>query len=94
MVWYVQDEVGSVIMHSDDPNIKVMTFFNSPGKAVNDPDQLTVSVMWPVKDINPSEVFHRNYLSGFTEKHFRSARLHTWFNVPNKYFEEQLKLLR
>ena len=37
-VWYIQDEVGSVIQHSDEPNVKVMTFFHSPGKAINDPN--------------------------------------------------------
>jgi len=94
VAWYVQDEVGSVTQHSDTPNVKVMTFFNSPGKALDDPNQFSVNVLWPVKDINPQDTFFRDYLRGFTEKQFRSARLHTWFDVPVKYFEEQLKLLR
>ena len=28
--WYLNDEVGSLIMHSDTPNVKVRSFINSP----------------------------------------------------------------
>ena len=50
-IWYLMDEVASVVQHSDKPNIKVKTFFHSPTNKANDPDQLPISVMWPVQDI-------------------------------------------
>ena len=61
------DEVASVIQHSDKPNIKIKTFFHSPAKSANDPDQLSVSIMWPIQDITQNEVFLRDFLDGFTE---------------------------
>ena len=68
--------------------MKVRTFFHSPGKTANDPNQLSVSVMWPVKDIKANEAFFRDYLAGYTEKQFRSARLYSWFDLPTSYFEQ------
>ena len=90
------DEVAAVVQHSDKPNIKVKTFFHSPSKMANDPDQLSVSIMWPIQDIQPKEGYFRDFLDGFTEQKFRSTRLHSWFDLSSQesYFEQQLSVLR
>ena len=66
-VWYLNDEVGSIIGHSDVPNVKVRSFINSPANTINDPNRLDVSVMWPVKDISNKHAFMKDHLQGFTE---------------------------
>ena len=50
-VWYLNDEVGSIIAHSDTPNVQMRSFIHSPKSEVNDPDQLGFTVMWPIKDL-------------------------------------------
>jgi len=47
-VWYINDEVGSIIGHSDKPNVRVRAFVNYPSNEVNDANRLEVSVMWPI----------------------------------------------
>ena len=94
-VWYVEDEVGSSVSHSDTPNVKVMTFSHSKENKHDDANRLNVSIMWPIKDIKEQEAFLRDFLQGFTEKeHFRSARLFSYFATPEDYYKTQLKLLR
>lgn len=56
-VWFLTDEVGSIISHSDNPNVKLMSFIHSPNKQANDPNQLEVSVMWPLKEIKVKHAF-------------------------------------
>jgi len=50
--------------------------------------------MWPVQDIKKEDTIYRDFLEGYTEKEFRSARMGVWFNTPEKYFAEQLTTLR
>ena len=66
-VWYLNDEVGSIIGHSDTPNVKVRSFIHSPGNTINDPNRLEVSVMWPLKSISNKHAFLKDHLQGFTE---------------------------
>lgn len=44
-VWYILDEFGARIQHSDEPNIKMAPFVY----AVNN---TTYSIFWPIKDLN------------------------------------------
>ena len=48
-IWYLMDEVGATILHSDTPNVKVMTFKHCPSKDLQAQDVLDISVMWPLK---------------------------------------------
>lgn len=50
--------------------------------------------MWPIKDIPANDAIYRDFLRGISEKKFRSARLHTWFDTPENYFTEELENLR
>ena len=35
-VWYLNDEVGSILGHSDTPNVRVRSFTHCPSNTVND----------------------------------------------------------
>jgi len=35
-VWFLNDEVGSIISHSDTPNVKVRSFIHSPSSQMSD----------------------------------------------------------
>ena len=88
-VWFINDEVGSLVGHSDQPNVRVRSFIHSPAKSMNDPDRLDVSVMWPCLDIKAKHAFMKDNLQGFTEqKGFRSARLHAWYDTPLDYYKQ------
>lgn len=94
-IWYLNDEVGSIIGHSDTPNIKVRSFIHSPSNNINDENRLEVSVMWPVIDIGKGHGFLKDFLAGWTEQRgFRSTRLHSFYDVPTEYFDKQLEIIR
>lgn len=42
--WYVMDEFGSRIRHSDTPNFRVVPFFYAGAG-------LAYSIMWPIKEV-------------------------------------------
>jgi hypothetical protein len=73
--------------------VKVMTFRHT--KASDPENPFFVNVMWPLKDIKKQECYMMDFLTGFNDqKHFRSTRLHAYFDTPMKYFKDQLQLLR
>lgn len=92
-VWYIQDEVGSAIQHSDQPNVKCFPFMYSPNNSISDPNALSFNVLWPTKDISVNDAIYRDFLTGFTEDQFRSARLHTWFETPEHFYAKALTKL-
>lgn len=92
--FYVNDEVGNSISHSDTPNTILAPLIYSPNNEVDDSQTTTYSIFWNSKDIKKEEYLQRDYLNGVTEKQWRSARLHLWFNVYPEYFEAELKKLR
>lgn len=75
-LWYIMDEFGSAIQHSDDPNFRVVPFaFASEG--------ITYSVMFPVKNVSKDEEVTRDYVEGFKDELIRKASLLPWF--PNDF---------
>lgn len=91
-VWYLQDEVGSAIAHSDQPNLKVVPFCFSPTNVAS--DTVTFNIVWPIADIKSGAGLYRDFLPGVSEAQFRSARLHTWFCTPDDYYTKSLALYR
>ena len=61
--WYINDEVGSMIPHSDCPNVKLTPFLYAPNFKL-DSEVQAFSIMWPVKDIKAGELIFRDYLNG------------------------------
>ena len=55
-VWYVMDEVGSAIGHSNAPNFAChpLYIFNK---------KITVNVIWPIKDVEVGEAITRSFIT-------------------------------
>jgi tubulin--tyrosine ligase-like protein 12 len=92
-IWYINDEVGCAMRHSDAPNFAIHPFIYAPNNKF-DAHTITYSVCWPLKDIAEGETIYKDYLKGIDESKFRSARFTVWFNTPEEYFSEQLSLYR
>jgi tubulin--tyrosine ligase-like protein 12 len=86
-IWYINDEIGSTINHSDIPNVALFPFIYSPSNTFKD-DMITYSLLWPLKDIRKNDEISRDYLTNITEDQQRSARLTCWFNTPKEYFRK------
>lgn len=43
-IWYIMDEFGSRIQHSDSPTVKMSPFFFAPL-------QISFTLMWPLQDL-------------------------------------------
>ncbi|GFO03608.1 tubulin--tyrosine ligase-like protein 12, partial [Plakobranchus ocellatus] len=69
--WYIMDEFGSRIQHSDDPNFRVVPFFYVA-------TGIGYSLMWPIKEVQPDEEVTRDYADGEQRPLERQARLIPW----------------
>ncbi|XP_038206579.1 tubulin--tyrosine ligase-like protein 12 [Zerene cesonia] len=75
-VWYIMDELGSGITHSDNPNFRTVPFIHVP-------DQVTYTLLFPTKDIEEGETVTRNFVEGnFQDPMQREAML-----IPWKHYE-------
>ena len=84
--FYINDEVGTSISHSDTPNVRLVPFIYSPNCDMDDNQTTTFSLLWPTQDIKKDECLSRDYLHGITEAQWRSSRLYPWFNVFEEYY--------
>ncbi|KAK6784548.1 hypothetical protein RDI58_018003 [Solanum bulbocastanum] len=83
-VWYVMDELGSALRHSDKPNFRVSPFLYMPEG--NLAAAVSYSILWPIDDVREGDECTRDYLFGIGEEKQRSARLTAWFHTPKNYF--------
>lgn len=56
-LWYVMDELGSAIIHGDEPNFRVIPFIHAP-------DQVTYSLLFPITDVSEGDQVTRDYAEG------------------------------
>jgi tubulin--tyrosine ligase-like protein 12 len=84
-VFYVLDELGSSILHSDIPNCKLMPFLYYPDNG----EMISYSLLWPVVPIRNGDILYRDYLFAVTENEFRSFRLYPWFRIPDTRIIEE-----
>lgn len=75
-IWYIMDEFGSAINHSDDPNVRVVPFMHLP-------EGITYSLLFPVKDVLEGDQITRDYAEGLaaataTDPNVRNALLLPW----------------
>ncbi|CAH1966082.1 unnamed protein product [Acanthoscelides obtectus] len=70
-IWYIIDEVGSSVMHSNNPNCRIVPFFYMN-------DQITYSLLFPIEDIEEDEFLTRDFAEGITDSSRRSAILLPW----------------
>ncbi|KAI4335209.1 hypothetical protein L6164_013878 [Bauhinia variegata] len=86
-VWYVMDELGSALRHSDGPNFRVAPFLFMPEG--NLASAVSFSILWPVQNVQNADECTRDFLSGIGEDKQRSARLTAWFHTPENYFVQE-----
>ncbi|KAJ0987501.1 hypothetical protein J5N97_005857 [Dioscorea zingiberensis] len=88
-VWYVMDELGSALRHSDEANFRVAPFLFMPEGNLT--SAVSFSVLWPTQDVQSGEECTRDFLFGIGEDKQRSARLSAWFHTPENYFIQEFK---
>ncbi|CAI9100721.1 OLC1v1037881C1 [Oldenlandia corymbosa var. corymbosa] len=86
-VWYVMDELGSALRHSDEPNFRVSPFLYMPEG--NLASAVSYSILWPTQNVERGSECCRDYLYGIGEDKQRSARLTAWFHTPQNYFTRE-----
>ncbi|XP_072309465.1 tubulin--tyrosine ligase-like protein 12 [Eucyclogobius newberryi] len=70
-VWYIMDEFGSQVQHSDSPSCGLAPFFCVT-------EQLAFSVLWPLRDLEPGDEVTRDFAYGETNPLVRKCRLLPW----------------
>lgn len=71
-IWYIMDEFGSAINHSDSPNVRVVPFIHLP-------EGTTYSLLFPIEDIPEGEQVKRDFVEGNEpDSQFRKALLLPW----------------
>uniref|UniRef100_A0A8C3ADZ3 Tubulin tyrosine ligase-like family, member 12 n=1 Tax=Cyclopterus lumpus TaxID=8103 RepID=A0A8C3ADZ3_CYCLU len=70
-VWYIVDEFGSRLQHSDQPSCSMAPFFYVQGG-------LAYSVLWPLQDLQEGDEVTRDYTFGETDPLLRRCRLLPW----------------
>nr|GMC61561.1 tubulin--tyrosine ligase-like protein 12 [Ipomoea batatas] len=91
-VWYVMDELGSSLRHSDEPNFRVSPFLYMPDGELA--SAVSYSILWPTEDIQRNDECTRDFLFGIGEDKQRSARLTAWFHTPRNYFIKEYESYR
>jgi len=73
-VWYIMDEFGSAIQHSSDPNFRAVPLLHIP-------EQVTYTVLFPIKSVGPEEEVTRNFIEGCLseDEDQKNALLLPWF---------------
>lgn len=78
-VWYLQDEVGSSVGHSSEPNVICVPFIHIVTTDDNTfPTMTPYSLLWPVHPIGPGESVERDYCSWVTTPIERICHLVDW----------------
>ena len=87
-IYYLNDEFGSSINHSDVPNCCLFPFIFAKNNKFEE-DMITYSLLWPKKNISKGEEIFIDYLANISENEERSSRLTCWYKTPNNYFEKK-----
>lgn len=81
-VWYVMDEFGSRIQHSDTPTFKTAPFMFAP-------TGMAYTVMWPLQDLEPGDEVTRDYVPSISDPERRKAMLIPWIPADFKHISYQ-----
>lgn len=69
--WYIMDEFGSQVKHSDQPSCCLAPFFYTEG-------EIAYSVLWPLRDLSDGDEVTRDYTYGEPDPLVRRCRLIPW----------------
>eukprot|EP00727_Mastigamoeba_balamuthi_P006412 m51a1_g2391 hypothetical protein (1004) ;mRNA; f:727949-731590 len=67
-LWYVMDEVGTSVTHSDEPSFRCCAFVYAETGAA-------YSLLWPVRDLEQGDLVTRDFAHGSTHELDRAIRL-------------------
>ena len=87
-IYYLNDEFGTSINHSDVPNCCLFPIIFAKNNQFKE-DMITYSLLWPKKDIKKGDEIFVDYLANISENEERSSRLTCWYKTPNSYFEKK-----
>lgn len=74
-VWYIMDEVGSAINHSDEPTFRTVPFLYLP-------EGVTYTLLFPIKDVDCEEEVTRDFVENQTnDPKTRQALLLPWVDT-------------
>jgi tubulin--tyrosine ligase-like protein 12 len=73
--WYLMDQLGISINHSDLPNVMVAPFYFIDS-------QQSFSILWPIKDIAANEEITRDFLYGVQPEEKRKLLMSVWGEIP------------
>lgn len=68
VVWYINDEVGSRLMHSPEPNCRIVPF-------IYEKTGVAYSLLWPIERIDAGEVATRDFAEGVEDDLEREVKL-------------------
>ena len=78
-MWYVLDEVGSAIDHSDEPNVICCPFMYCYTQSDGSYTVIPCSLLWPLRHIDDQEMITRDFIPTVSSPKDRAARLIAWF---------------
>lgn len=70
-IWYIMDEFGSAINHSDTPNFRIVPFMHLT-------EGMTYSLLFPIEDVAEGGQVTRDYVDGISDTQIRKALLIPW----------------
>ncbi|XP_024146022.1 tubulin--tyrosine ligase-like protein 12 [Oryzias melastigma] len=70
-VWYIMDEFGSQVQHSDRPSCAMFPFFHIPS-------QVAYTILWPLQDLQEGDEVTRDFSYGESNPLLRRCRLLPW----------------
>lgn len=76
-LWYVMDEFGSAVQHSDNPNFKIVPFLNLA-------EGIVYSLLFPLRCAHKGDEVLRDYVFGIADEIERRARLLPWIPASFK----------
>lgn len=78
-VWYVLDELGSGITHSNSPNFRAVPFIHIP-------DQMTYTLLFPIENVEEGSPITRNFVEGdYSDPLQKEAMLIPWKHYSHFY---------
>lgn len=72
-VWYIMDEFGSSIQHSDTPNFRTVPFLHID-------EGVVYSLLFPLQKVNKGDDVTRDFVEGVANDEERKAKLSPWFS--------------
>lgn len=75
-IWYVLDEMGSAVNHSNTPNFRAVPFIYIP-------DEMTYTLLFPVENVKEGDQITRNYVEG----HFPDLKQREAMLIPWKHYD-------